>query len=112
MNVPRLNRPLVLETPVRTADGAGGYVGGWAALGTLWAEIRPGTGREAAGVAIPLARVPVRIVVRAAPWGDPARPRAEQRFRSGSRVFEISAVTESDADGRYLTCHATEEVAT
>lgn len=109
MSAPRLNRRLILEAPVRLPDGAGGYATGWEALGVHWAEIRPGTGREAAGVAIALSQVPLRIAVRAAPHGAQARPVADQRFREGARLFTILAVTESDPEGRYLTCHAIEE---
>ena len=53
-----------------------------------------------------------RIVVRAAPMGSDARPRPDQRFREGARVFAIRAVAEEDAAGRYLVCFADEEVAT
>lgn len=106
---PRLNRLLALETEVAADDGAGGYTQSWAVQGTLWAEVRPGTGREAAGVEIPLALQPFRIVVRGAPQGAPSRPVAGQRFRDGDRVFPILAVTEMDADGRYLLCAAREE---
>jgi head-tail adaptor len=51
-------------------------------------------------------------VVRGAPVGVPSRPEAGQRFREGSRVYRIEAVAEKDPQGRYLTCFATEEVAT
>ena len=105
----RLNRKLVLEAPVQAADGAGGFTNGWAALGTLWANVAARTGREAAGVAAPLSRVAYRIVVRAAPFGSDARPKANQRFRDGERLFLILAVAEDDADARFLMCTAQEE---
>ncbi|SMX42059.1 head-tail adaptor protein [Actibacterium lipolyticum] len=107
---PNLTRRLVLEEPVRTSDGAGGFVESWAVLGTLWAAVKPGTGRERAGEFATLSRVPYRITVRGAPVGAPSRPKAEQRFRDGARVFRILAVTEADAQGRHLTCFAEEEV--
>ena len=44
---PRLTRPLVLEQEVRQPDGSGGYTGSWEALGTLWAEVRPGSSAQA-----------------------------------------------------------------
>ena len=104
-----LNRALVLETPTRVADGAGGFVLTWVAVGTLWGEVRPGSGSDKAGVEISLATVPYRITVRGAAVGSPARPKPEQRLRDGTRVFLILAVTERDADGLYLTCFAREE---
>ncbi len=111
MTAPRLNRRLVLETPQRLDDGAGGYVESWQALGTVWAEVTPRTGRETAVSEAALAAVSYRIKVRGAPVGDAQRPAPEQRFREGARLFHIQAVAEDDPTGRYLTCFATEEVA-
>lgn len=105
-----LNRKLMLEAPVRVADGAGGYVETWSPLGDLWANVRAGTGRERAVGSAPLSQVPYRITVRAAAYGAPSRPTADQRFREGSRVFRIVAVSDSDPEGRYLTCHSIEEI--
>jgi head-tail adaptor len=90
---PQLTRRLVLEAPERLADGAGGFSEVWAPLGTLWAHVAPGTGREAAGQLVTMSSVPLRITVRAAPQGSPARPRPEQRLRDGGRIFRILAVT-------------------
>lgn len=106
---PRLNRQLVLESPTQVADGAGGYTQDWAVLGTLWANVAARTGREAAGVAAPLSRVAYQIIVRASPVGSDARPKANQRFREGTRRFVILAVAEDDVDARFLMCTAQEE---
>ena len=107
----RLTRPLVLEAPERVPDGSGGFTESWIALGTLWAEVVPGSGRENAGAAGPVSRQSLRISVRAAPQGAPDRPQVDQRFRDGDRLFRILAVTERDAEARYLTCNCTEELA-
>lgn len=107
----RLNRALVLEAPQEVPDGAGGHSRGWRALGTLWAEVLPGAGREAAGEEVLTAQVTCRIVVRGAPVGSSRRPVAGQRFREGGRRFAILAVAEADAAGRHLTCFAREETA-
>ena len=110
MNAPHLNRALVLEGAVRTADGAGGFTEVWTALGTLWAEVAPGSGNDTLGEERMLSAVPYRITVRAAAQGSASRPVAGQRFREGGRLFLIKAVTERDPQGRYLTCFAREEV--
>ncbi len=110
MRAPVLNRKLVLEEPQRVPDGAGGYTTSWVALGTLWAEIRAGTGREKATEALTVSSIPFRITLRAAPVGAPSRPRPEQRFVEGSRIFRILAVSEADPGGQYLTCFAQEEI--
>jgi head-tail adaptor len=106
----RLTRPLVLEAQARSSDGAGGFTETWSTLGTLWAEVAPGSGRDVAGVEVTLASVPLRITVRGARVGSAARPLAGQRFRDGARYFPILAVSERDAGGRYLICYAREEV--
>lgn len=108
---PRYRTALVLETPERTPDGAGGHVTTWRALGTHFADLRPRTGREAGGPAGPVSISGLRILVRGCPPGSPARPVAGQRFRLGPRVFAILAVTEADPRGRSLAIAAQEEVA-
>lgn len=109
MRPPRLTRRLVLEEARRLADGAGGFTLHWDAKGAVWAEVRAGAGRERAGDLVTLSTVPYRIIVRAAPQGAPSRPRPEQRFREGQRLFRILAVSEAEAEG-YLVCFAHEEV--
>lgn len=111
MKTPRLNRKLVLETPQNVADGAGGYVEAWQALGTLWAQVLARSGRETTQSDTPVSAMNYRITVRGAPFGSPERPTPDQRFREGARLFVIRAVAEDDANGRYITCFATEEIA-
>ncbi|TMV90113.1 head-tail adaptor protein [Thioclava sp. BHET1] len=110
MSVPVLSHALVLEAPEAVPDGAGGFTHSWVVLGTLWAQMTPGTGVERAGEFVTLASVPWKIVVRAAPETSPRRPQPEQRFRAGRRIFRILAIAEADRAGQYLTCFAREEV--
>ncbi|THH38309.1 head-tail adaptor protein [Aliishimia ponticola] len=110
MTLPQLNRRLSLETPQKVPDGAGGYNTIWVALGVLWATCEARTGRERGEGGAPVSAVTYKITVRAAPVGSPSRPRPEQRFREGTRIFNIRAVIESETDGMYLTCLAEEEV--
>lgn len=110
MIAPVLSRPLTLETPERTADGAGGYTHVWTARGVLWAEVTARSGRTTKKGGAAVSRQSYRIVVRARPIGAPDRPTPVQRFRQGSRVFRILSVHERSPDGRYLTCITTEEV--
>ncbi len=110
MRAPSLTRKLVLEEPQGVPDGAGGFSLVWVAKGTLWATVEPVTGRERAGESVTVSAVSFRVTVRGAPHGAPSRPRPEQRFRDGARLLRITAVTEGDAAGHYLTCYANEEV--
>ncbi len=107
---PQLTRALVLEAPETVPDGAGGFATAWTPLGTHWAEIRAGAGRERLTALGPSGQVTLRITLRAAPQGSDRRPRPDQRFREGARIFTILAVAEADAQGRYLICTAREEV--
>jgi head-tail adaptor len=111
MSPVHLNRRLVLEGPVKLADGAGGFSQGWTVLGQMWADVTARTGRQRAEAGAPVSAVAYRIIVRAAPLGAAARPRPAQRFRDGARRFVIQAVAEHDPGGRYLICFAQEEVA-
>ncbi len=104
-----LNRPLVLEEATSLPDGMGGFLQSWVALGELWAEVRAGTGREVLADAVTTSHVVWRISVRGAPPGAPSRPRPDQRFRDGVRIFRILSVAERDPQGRYLLCLAREE---
>lgn len=105
-----LARKLVLEQASRVPDGSGGHVVSWVALGTLWADVQAGTGGERYAEFVTLSNVAYRIIVRGAPQGAPSRPKPEQRFRDGARIFRIVAVTEADEAGQYLTCFSQEEV--
>ena len=105
----RLTRRLVLEERGRSPDGAGGTLGGWAALGTHWGAVVPRGGRLERGEGRARARVPYRITLRAVSEASPARPRAGQRFRAGLTLFAIRAVALSQ-DGRFLICDVDEEV--
>jgi head-tail adaptor len=110
MKTPNLNRRLQLEVPTRVADGAGGFQLTWTARGSLWAAVKPGSGREAPTVEAREAQVSYQITVRGAPVGSDARPKPEDRLREATRVFTVLAVTEADSRGQYLTCFAREEV--
>lgn len=108
--VVRLTRRLVLEARESAPDGSGGQVSSWRALGALWADLAPRSGREdfVGGRASP--RQGWRILVRGAPPGAASRPVAGQRLREGERVFRILSVAEHDPEGRYLVLTADEGV--
>lgn len=109
MIYPRLTRHLRLLTEVSNPDQSGGYSSTWQETGTLWAEIKAKSGREARGPNTPLSKVGYKIIVRGAPVGASSRPQAGQRFAGHGRTYAIEAVTEYDPDGRFLICHAIEE---
>lgn len=105
----RLNRQLRLESSARVPDGAGGFRENWTSLGTLWAKVTARSGRETRAGAAPLSQVSYTIILRAAPITSPRRPKPDQRFADGPRLFRILSVTEDDQDARFLRCTAREE---
>lgn len=106
----RLLRRLVLESPVTTPDGSGGFAVAWVAEGTIWADVTARTSREDLVGAAVRPRTKYRIIVRGAPIGAPSRPRPEQRLREGARIYDILTVSEHDATGRHLEILAEEGV--
>lgn len=106
-----LTRRLILEEAVRSPDGAGGFTEIWTPLGVHWAHMNAGAGQMRGDSGPAVAVVGYRIIIRAAPVGALARPRPNQRFREGTRLLTILAVTDDHPQRRYLTCYAEEEVA-
>lgn len=107
--LPKLTRRLALMAPVRVPNGSGGYAETWEEFGQLWAEVLPRSGSAVGAVDLPLGRTGFRITVRAAPQGSPQRPVPGQEFVEGARRFRVQAVTERDAEGRFLVCFAQED---
>ena len=109
---PKLNRRLILEERVQSPDGAGGFAESWNSLGTVWAEVKAGIGREKNTAGAVLSTVPYRIVLRASPVGSASRPRPDMRFRDGVRLYRILAVADREGSGLYLECFTKEEAVT
>lgn len=112
MKAPKLNRRLQLLSALRTRDDAGGHETTWQVAGVLWAEVKGRSATAAESAELNVAKANYRIIVRGAPEGAASRPVAGQRFRDGTREFDILAVTEWDPGLKYLVCYALEEVAT
>ena len=106
----RLSRKLVLEARTRAGDGAGGFTTAWVPLGTHWGAVDPARGRLERGEGDARSQGAYRVTIRAVPPNSPARPNAGQRFRDGTRVFDIRAVVDA-SDARFLIAYVDEEVA-
>jgi SPP1 family predicted phage head-tail adaptor len=98
-----LNRRLVLEEPVETADGAGGVTRSYAEVATLWASVTPLAARAGVEADALAAAVTHRIVIRAGPDIT-----TRQRLRLGARIFRIVAFRDPDERGRFLEISAEE----
>lgn len=99
-----LNRKFTLEALTAAPDGAGGQTENWTPLGDHFVSLSATSGRERDSGGRPSARVTHKCWMRYFDYDDPARPRADQRFREGTRIFAIRAIAEADDLRRYLVC--------
>jgi len=102
----RLRHRLVLERDLGVSDSEGGATSAWMPVASLFADIVPLAAEErVAGEAL-ASRATHRIVIRHR--GDVA---GGDRFRLGSRLFDIDAVYDPHEDGRWLVCLVNERAA-
>lgn len=104
MDAGQLTARLELERPEDAADGQGGAVRSYSALGALWARIEPITAVGTERVDAELSRLTHRIWVRFR-----SDLSAGMRLRKAGRIFAIKAVSDPDETGRYLVCRCEEE---
>lgn len=97
-----LNRRLILQEPVESADGQGGVTRSYQTVTTLWAEVRPLAARADLAAASLGASLRFRIVVRAR---DDVTTR--HRLVEGARVYRVIAARLT-ADRRFLEIEAEE----
>jgi SPP1 family predicted phage head-tail adaptor len=100
-----LRHRLALETPVESADGAGGVVRSYNVVATLWAEVTPVSAARALEAERIGARITHRIGVR---FSDDIT--TKHRFRDGDRIFRIVSLRDRDGRKRFLTIEAEEIV--
>ncbi len=101
----QLRRRLVLEAPVETPDGAGGVTRSFAAVATLWAQVRPLSALAEIEAARLGARITHRIRIRYSPDIT-----VRHRLRDGERIYRIVALRESDERKRFLQIEAQERL--
>ena len=85
----RLNRRLVLEAPLESADGAGGVTRNHESVVTLWASVEPVSARGSIEADALGADVTHRIQIR-----HRADVTVRYRFRDGDTIYRIVAIRE------------------
>ena len=95
-----LNRRLVLEAPLESADGAGGVTRGYAPVMTLWAKVEPVSARGVVVADAPGATITHRITVRRR-----SAVTMDHRFVEGAMVYRIVTLRD-DATRRFLVIGA------
>jgi SPP1 family predicted phage head-tail adaptor len=106
MNTPcvtDLNKRLNIEAPVRASEEGGAAVISWQTIATVWAALRPASGREVGAQDSQTLRTSHVIWLR---WRDDLS--GGMRFRWGLRTFEITAIRDPDELQRWLVCQADE----
>lgn len=94
-----LRRRLTLEEMQRVSDDGGGFVESWAAVATIFANVRPVGGRESVEHDRLAGRITHEVVLRYRAGVVPA-----MRFRSEARIYEILAATDVEERRRWLKC--------
>ena len=94
-----LRHRVVLEWPVREADGGGGAVETWEPVADLWAMIDARSGKEAVEADRLSGSRKVDVTIR---YRDDVT--ADMRFRLSDCVLDIRAVLDEDGRRRFLTC--------
>lgn len=101
-----LDTRLMLQSPVRVSDGAGGASIGWTLIDEVWAHVRAVGGAERLEAEGLKGRVTHEVWVR---YRDGVAP--DMRFLLGPRALDIRAVLETAGRRRYLRCLCEERVA-
>lgn len=99
-----LNHELILEEPVETADGAGGFTTVWNSVATLWARLEPVSPEREFWSARSVSEQTHRVTLR-----HRNDLRQGMRFRKLARLFPILSVQDADETGRYIIARTREE---
>jgi SPP1 family predicted phage head-tail adaptor len=97
--VGNLRHGLIIEAPVRAGDEAGSAAMTWSFVATVWAALRPTSGREIVDADGVSARVSHEVIIR---WRSDLT--SAMRFHDGARIFLIRAVRDVDDRRRRLSC--------
>lgn len=94
-----LRHRVVLEDVSRTGDGGGGAIETWIPVAEVWAAIATMGGDERLEAEQLAGRLTHRVRCR---FRGDVRP--AMRFRHGTRLLEIVAITDQDERHRFLDC--------
>jgi SPP1 family predicted phage head-tail adaptor len=99
-----LSHELVLEEPVETPDGGGGFTIVWSALATIWARLEPVNPASEFWAGRDASEQTHRVTLR-----HREGVRQGMRFRKLTRLFPVLSVEDADETGRYLICRTREQ---
>lgn len=99
----RMRKRIEVQTATETIDSHGGGVPSWSTTTTRWAEVRPLSAREV--LQARQANLMVTHEIRIRSYADLS---SHQRFKLGSRVFNIGSILNSEERGVVNVCLCTE----
>jgi SPP1 family predicted phage head-tail adaptor len=100
MKTGTLRQRVSLQAEQRTSDTAGGYALAWTTLATVWANIKPITGKEVLAAGRLETRITHKITVR---WRKDLTITPDMRALVHDRVFSIRAVINENESNRWAT---------
>ena len=103
MRAGELRSRLVVESPQRVSDGAGGAVTSWLELATIWANITPTSAREQRSAEQRAEKTTHRITLRYR-----SDINATMRFVGDGRIFDIEAIINEAERDQWLVCYCVE----
>jgi SPP1 family predicted phage head-tail adaptor len=106
MNPGTLDQRIVIASETRTADDYGGAAVTWTTLATVWAEVRPMTGRERSDAAAIEAPASYRFTIRRRSDVTEA-----MRITWNGGTYNIRFIADPGARGLYMTIDAERGVA-
>ena len=87
MEIARLRHRVTVEQPFRLPDELGGQVTTWQTVKTIWAEVRPMSGKEKVEAQQWQSTLSHVIATRYYPWLN-----SSMRIRWQKRIFHVHAV--------------------
>jgi len=105
MRAGELRHRLVIESPQRVNDGAGGAITTWLEVATIWANVQPVTAREQRSADQRTQKTSHRITVR---YREDIN--STMRFTGEGRIFDIEAIINDAERDHWLVCFCVEGI--
>ena len=103
MRAGKLRHRLIIESPQRASDGAGGAVVTWTQVASIWAHVTPVSARELRSAGQRAEKLTHRITLRYRSGIN-----ATMRLVGEGRVFNIDAIINEDERDHWLVCFCVE----
>ena len=102
MDIGRLNKRITLQRRSGVLDGFGQLVNSWLDVATVWADIRPITGREKMRALMVGWEFTHTVLIRYNVAFMPVRTLVTWRAKYGDRMFSISSALDFDESHAFI----------